>query len=958
MILNPGNRIGRYDVRSLLGSGGMGEVYLAWDTELEREIAVKVLRDPESSGERSRRFVQEAKAASALHHPNVAHVYEIGSQADLRFIAMEIIKGETLRARIARGPMPVDETLAIATQVASALAAAHREGIVHRDIKPENVMITPDGYTKVLDFGLAKLRELRGEDAATVVKTRTGIAVGTLVYMSPEQISGGEVGPPSDIYSLGIVLYEMLHGRRPGESRDSSGTLEPIVAKATDRNPDARYRDAGEMLEALRSVVKPEESGGKTAALQMKAVAAILAVAVIAAGVWFAVRSLRVRRAERMVGTAQELLAQNRFPEAYEAANAAASVLPSNDQVRDVIASASTQLSIDSDPSGATVSLQRYGGPSAPTRIGRTPLTARLPRADYVMTLDKQGYAQEVKAVSLAPFFVRGSLAIARPVSLRAKLIEAGKVPPEMVFVEGGDYRLSGFQRPSDRSVALRGFLLDRYEVSNRDFAEFVRSGAYHNRALWKHPFIDQGKTLTFEQAMARFRDRTGIPGPRSWSGGAPPVGHDNDPVTDISWYEAEAFAQWKGKRLPTLYQWERAARYSGATLLGETMPWGVVGEGNDATRRANFLGKGPMPVDSLPFGVSPFGAYNMAGNVSEWLRNPKGAGFGFRGGGWNDALYAFNETGGYPGFFTSAALGFRCVKDLTPDPGDQGDFVLNASEIVPKYEPVDDATFAEIRKQYDYPKTPLNARVVEAVETRDWRREKIAYDVGHNTVFAYLYLPKGFRRPLEVVHSAPAGDVDGGFRTLPESTEANLAPLIRTGRAVFSVQLEGYVGRPRRSELAVPDTRSAEYVDYMIQRATETRRGLDYLETRKDLDASRIGFMAQSAGTGTGLIVTALDPRYRSVLLIGSGISPRSISDAAASNRINFAPRITAPKFMLHGRYDEDTPFTTYAEPLYRMLREPKRLQVYDGGHMPPIDVFIPTIRRWFDETLGPVEQ
>jgi len=282
----------------------------------------------------------------------------------------------------------------------------------------------------------------------------------------------------------------------------------------------------------------------------------------------------------------------------------------------------------------------------------------------------------------------------------------------------------------------------------------------------------------------------------------------------------------------------------------------------------------------------------------------------------------------------------------------------LHTSETVPKYEPVDDRTFEDIRKRYDYPKTPLNARVVEAVETRDWRREKIAYDVGRNTVFAYLYLPKGFRRPLEVIHSAPAGDVDGGFRTLPESMEANLAPLIRSGRAVFSVLLEGYVGRPRRSELAVPDTRSAEFVDYMIQRATETRRGLDYLETRNDLAASRIGFMAQSAGTGTGLITTALDRRYRSVLLIGSGISPRSNSDAAAANRINFAPRIAAPKFMLHGRYDEDTPFTTYAEPLYRLLREPKRLKTYEGGHSPPMDVFIPTIRQWFDETLGPVEQ
>src|SRR4029077_14614414 len=156
-------------------------------------------------------------------------------------------------------------------------------------------------------------------------------------------------------------------------------------------------------------------------------------------------------------------------------------------------------------------------------------------------------------AVSLAPFFVRGSLVPARAASVRAKLIEASKVPPEMVCVEGGEYTLSGFQRPSDRSVTLRDFQIDRYEVSNRDFEEFVRSGAYHNRELWKHAFTDGGKALTFEDAMSRFRDRTGLAGPRSWSGGAPAPGHDSDPVTDIPWYEAAAFAQWKGKKLPTL---------------------------------------------------------------------------------------------------------------------------------------------------------------------------------------------------------------------------------------------------------------------------------------------------------------------------------------------------------------------------------------------------------------------
>ena len=951
MILSPGSRIGRYDVRSLLGSGGMGEVYLAWDSELERAIAIKVLHEGEASGDRTRRFVQEAKAASALHHPNVAHVYEIGSQDNIRFIAMEIIEGETLRARIARGPMKPEDVLAIGTQIASALAAAHRNGIVHRDIKPENVMITPDGYAKVLDFGLAKLRELRGDDAATVVKTKTGVAVGTLAYMSPEQVSGEDVGATTDVYSLGVVLYEMLHGGRPTETREKSGALEPVIAKAMSKKRNDRYEDAGAMLEALRRLEQTpdKKGGGMAAALPIAA-----AIAVVVAG-WLFIRSYRQRNAEKLIGNVEALLAQKKYPEAFEAANEASAILPLNDRLRDIIVQTSNPLSLQTDPPGAAVFLRRFGGPPQKKQIGTTPLNVRLPRADYVLTLEKSGRASVDRALSFIPFSVRGSELPLQPVKLRVKL--PSNIPPEMVLVEGGEFSLSGWVRPSDQTVNLRDFLIDRYEVSNHDFEEFVRSGAYRNRSLWKQPFNDGTRTLSFDQAIARFRDKTGLPGPRDWSGGAPPVGKENHPVTGVTWYEASAFAEWKGKRLPTIYQFEKASKYQGGVRLGETLPWGVVGEGVDATERANFAGKGTMPVDSMPFGVSQWGAYNMAGNVSEWIRNPMGPGFAFAGGGWNDNVYAFGETGAYPGFFSGPALGFRCVKDLAADRGDQGEMALRASVAVPKYQPVPDQEFEEIRKRYEYANTPLNARVVEAVETTDWRREKMAYDVGTNNVFAYLYLPKGFKRPLQVVLFAPAADVDGGFRTLPASIEANLGPLIRSGRAVFSVQLEGYVGRPRRPELAIPDTRSPEYVDYVVERIVEMRRGVDYLETRPDLDHTRMGFMAQSAGGGVGLPLTAVEKRFRSTLFIGTGISPRTIGDAAAANRINFAPRITGPKLMLTGRYDEDTPLYE-SQPLYALLREPKRQQMYDGGHAPPIDVMVPTMKKWFDETLGPVEQ
>ncbi len=211
--LSANTTLSHYRIVSKIGAGGMGEVYLAEDTHLERQVALKVLRaEIADDEERVRRFVQEAKAASALNHPNILTVYEIGHFENSRYIATELIKGETLRDRLRGGPLPLRETLDVAVQVAAALNAAHEAGIVHRDIKPENIMLRDDGLAKVLDFGLAKLTETKSEtisseDVTRVhVKTSPGLVMGTVAYMSPEQARGKEIDSRSDIWSLGVVI--------------------------------------------------------------------------------------------------------------------------------------------------------------------------------------------------------------------------------------------------------------------------------------------------------------------------------------------------------------------------------------------------------------------------------------------------------------------------------------------------------------------------------------------------------------------------------------------------------------------------------------------------------------------------------------------------------------------------------------------------------------------------------
>ncbi|HUO83968.1 MAG TPA: SUMF1/EgtB/PvdO family nonheme iron enzyme, partial [Thermoanaerobaculia bacterium] len=414
------------------------------------------------------------------------------------------------------------------------------------------------------------------------------------------------------------------------------------------------------------------------------------------------------------------------------------------------------------------------------------------------------------------------------------------------------------------------------------------------------------------------------------------------------------AYAEWKGRKLPTVHQWERAARHPATSALASAFPWGFVGEGVDATERANFIGKGTMPVDSMPFGASPWGAHHMAGNVSEWCRNELPPGRAARGGAWSDAIYAFGQTAGYPAFYSAPTLGFRCVTGAS---GDEGDFPLTPEGYVPTYEPAGDAAFEELRRRYDYRRDPLTARVIERVETPDWTREKIEYTVAGKNVPAYLYLPKRFQRPLQVIHFAPAGDVAGGWRTLPSSIESRLAPLIRGGRAIFAVELEGFLGRPRPRGWVLPDAALDEYVDFNVSRVTEMLRGLDYLETRRDIDRARIVFAGSSAGGGTGVFVTSLDSRYRAVFFAGTGISRREERIARAASRIHFVPRIKGPTLMLHGRYDEDTSLKSEAEPMFHLLPEPKRLETFEGGHVPPLEVMIPAITKWFDETVGPVQ-
>ena len=1019
-----GQQFGRYVIRARLGAGGMAEVYLAEDTQLGRRVALKFLSpDSQTDPVAGRRLLREARAVATLDHPHICSVYEVGEIEGRAYIAMQYIEGETLDARLRRSPLDWHESLALAIQIIDAVSDAHAHGILHRDIKPANIMLTARGDAKVMDFGLAKQASGDGAEHAETasVLTGRGAIVGTAAYMSPEQARGEPLDPRSDLFSIGVMLYETVTGQRafPGASSAEVAaailTRQPpplarfapavpaefdrIVTKLLQKRPDHRYQTAKDLVVDLRTLKDDqefqdrlgrtpipaggiaEEAADRTTATPDAGASrsttrglgirtgmsrglglAVVALLVLGLAGWFAWRTTRLRWARAQVTQIASLADAGRYAEAYTLAAAVEPYLPGDPTIAGVMPTISDTVSVSTEPSGARVYLKPFAGgdPSAgpPRLIGTSPLTNfRVPRGEYILSIEKDGYGRVERTVSGVVMKASALVMMPPPIRIVQRLVPAGSQPPRMVFVPGGDYRLITWSRPTDSRVRLDDYFIDQYEVSNQEFKEFINAGGYRAQKFWTHPIVKDGRTLPWDGAQRLFVDRTGLPGPRTWSNGTFPDGKADHPVTDITWYEADAYAAFRGKRLPTIFQWEKAARNGFMPPAGLTgMPWGVFYPGDPLEARANF-GAGPLPTTSGEFGMSAFGAYNMAGNVAEWTANDSSDGYLATGGAWGDPTYTFSQFGGRPGVFSSEKLGFRCARTVDRSAGDQGSQRIELEQAVPKFVAPAPAAFATLASAYRYEKTPLAARTEETIETAEWRREKITFNGAHGArAIAYLYLPTNVQRPLQVLHFLPAGDVAEGLRSLPAAMDDRMTAYVRGGRAVFGVVLDGYTERLRPADFVRPAANTIEFSEMIVNRVTDLRHGLDYLETRPDIDMTKLGALAPSAGALLGVILGGIETRYRTFVFIGAGTPASYNRISPAANPINFAAYIRASKLVLQGRYDEDSPLRTTAEPFFKLLTEPKRLMIYEGGHVPSQEVVMNASGAWFDEQLGRV--
>ncbi|MBI3360139.1 MAG: SUMF1/EgtB/PvdO family nonheme iron enzyme [Chloroflexi bacterium] len=616
---------GRYKIIRELGQGGMAMVYLAHDPLFDRQVAVKVLslyllQDPSFRS----RFEREAKVIAALEHEAIVPVYDVGEYVQQPYLVMRFMPGGTLAERISEGPMPWPEIVRILFRVAGALDEAHAHKIVHRDLKPQNILFDSKGDPFLSDFGLAKI------SGPTASYTGTAI-VGTPSYMSPEQAKGETLDGRSDVYTLAVILYEMITGRLPYDADtpmglavkhivepvpnirsvkpDLSQECEALMTRALAKDPANRFASAGEMARALADLPEVKALGSEAAVPTLKIVRP-------------EAQGVRRQPSDRLPGPDESAAAAASRPGA--GFQRLLSAIPGG-RVGLIVVAVIVFLALGTGAFALITGSGRATATTVATNAVRTPVTAVAGAA--TPTGD---------AATVAP-----GATMVSPVD-KAVLVYV----PAGSFLMGSD--LGGLDERPVHKVTVNGFWIDRTEVTNAQYAQCVAAGAC------------QPPSNTSSASHSLYYGDTKF---------------DNFPVLYVVWDSAVTYCKWAGKRLPTEAEWEKAAAGTDQRLY----PWG-----KDAPTKnlLNFSSRDTVAVGSYPDGASPYGALDMAGNVSEWVsdwysesyysesseKNPTGPTSGqyrvLRGGAWNTNEFASRTADQFRIDPTTAFAftGFRCA--------------------------------------------------------------------------------------------------------------------------------------------------------------------------------------------------------------------------------------------------------------------------------------------------------
>lgn len=640
---------------------------------------------------------------------------------------------------------------------------------------------------------------------------------------------------------------------------------------------------------------------------------------------------------------------------AYAVAKEVEARLPNDPSLAELWSTFSWVVTIPSDPLGATVFRRPFAGSDDQWEmLGTTPLTdIHVPFGLSLLRFELEGYPTMFRLLGGGGLISAELQRIegVNPANIGTddyKLDAAASLPEGKVRVPGGSQQIGG--EPTE----LADFFLDRHEVTNEKYKKFVDAGGYARREFWIHPFVVDGRELSFDEAMTRFVDKTGRSGPSTWEAGDYPDGQDDYPVAGVSWYEAAAYARFVNEELPTVYHWRRA--FSPGVLA-----WLVT--------KSNIEREGMAAVGEFR-GMSWPGTFDMVGNAREWVFNATGDQRFILGGGWNDPLFLpQNMYYAQAPMDRSATNGFRLMK--TQDTAAVVERSRVASpEIVARdvyaEDPVPDEIIDAYQRIFTYDAGTLNARVEATTTARNWTRERISFDAayGNERMVLYLYVPTTGAPPYETVVYWPGSNALG-HNSIDDYPELHIDFIIKSGRAVAFPVINGTFERGDRGPR--PDIATTANRDLIIRRINDVRRSIDYLETRADIDSGSLSYFGWSWGGWNAPTLLTVEPRLHSAVLYVAYIIPLTGSFWSSSqpggrmlpevDPVTYLRKVDVPVLMLNGQFDNLGPLETSVKPFYALLgtAEPdKRHVVAEGGHFVPRALLIRETLDWLDRYQG----
>lgn len=660
----------------------------------------------------------------------------------------------------------------------------------------------------------------------------------------------------------------------------------------------------------------------------------VLSVVGVAAAV--AARSVQERARLKAVLEITRLVEAREYHQASALLGPTRLAHPGDPELERLWLASTAEHDLESEPPGAEVFVRPAVGGDW-VQLGRTPLArARVAKGSHLWRFEKPGFEPFVR------YSVVGLASVARGRS-SVRLDAVGTLPPGMVRVPVSgavSLRLPGLG--DLKTSALGDFLIDRTEVTHAEYKKFVDAGGYATPSYWKVPFVKAGRVLKWEEAIGHFRDATGRPGPAGWESGTHPRGMEQHPVAGISWFEAAAYAEFAGKQLPTVFHWQWASQPAAAPFVAPT---------------GNFHQRSTWPVGSGGT-LGSFGTRDMAGNVKEWCWNEDASGRRFLlGGGFGEPPYMFVDADAQSPWERRLNCGFRCMVTTSALDATLCAKLETVFRDYAKERPVPEAVFRAYKRLYAFDRANLDAKVEEREEKASWVREKIVLEVGYGgeRLPVHLYLPRKAPPPYQAVVWFPGSNAVTEARFNPQDLFDH-AFVPESGRALVVPIYRGMYERKTDLASGHPSL-SATYREHLRAWAKEFSRTLDYLETRPDIDRSRIAYLGRSLGARIAPILLAEEDRIRAAILVSGGLRFAKVPPEA--DPLHFLPRVKTPILMINGRFDFYFPVETAQLPFLRHLGTPaadRRHAVYNATHAPPYPEWIRESLDWLDRYLGPV--